>query len=185
MYSVNDINKLLQDYLGSKKGQTFLKENGVSANLYTDADLVQIAHDIKSNIINTFLGMTKHASLVDARDYFNSSHVKVSKAKAFKNGNRVNIIFSDYSLFRPSLVRRNGQSSSGIHDIFALITNGTSYKGNVYGYWTYSKNKSYGAKDRWTKGSLPRAPKPFISNIIKQYETQYPGLEISYPLEWK
>jgi len=188
MISANEINALLKDYLKSSDGQDFLKKQGISINFYDEEQLRQIAEHLKNDIINEFLRITSHASLVDAQDYFNDTKVKIGKLQHLKSGDKVNISFSSKALFRPSLMNRNGQpTGSGINDIFALITNGTTKKTNLYGYWTYYDDwaKSFTLETNWTRAWLPRQAKPFIEQIIKQYEAAYPGLKITYPPEWR
>ena len=108
MISANEINALLEDYLKSSDGQDFLKRQGISINFYDESQLIHIANNIKNDIINEFLRITNHASLVDAQDYFGGTYVKVGKVRHTKNGDKVNINFSDHALYRPSLVARNG-----------------------------------------------------------------------------
>lgn len=187
MISANEINALLEDYLKSSDGQDFLKKQGVSINFYDEEQLRQIAEHLKNDIINEFLRITNHASLIDAQDYFGGAHVKVGKVSHTKNGDKVNINFSDHALYRPSLVGRNGKpTGEGINDIFALITNGTNKQSRVYGYWTYySEGMGYGAEETWTRAWLPRRGKPFIEAIIRHYEAANPGLKITYPPNWR
>lgn len=188
MISANEINALLEDYLKSSDGQDFLKKQGISISFYDESQLIHIANNIKNDIINEFLRITNHASLVDAQDYFGGAHVKVGKVRHTKNGDKVNINFSDHALYRPSLVARNGKpTGEGINDIFALITNGTSKQARVYGYWTYydDGSKGYTGDEGWTRAWLPRQPKPFIEAIIKHYEAVNPGLKIEYPPSWR
>ena len=187
MISANEINALLKDYLKSSDGQDFLKKQGVSISFYNEEQLRQIAEHLKNDIINEFLRITHHASLIDAQDYFGGAHVKVGKVSHTKNGDKVNINFSDHSLYRPSLVGRNGKpTGGGVNDIFALITNGTNKQARVYGYWTYySEGMGYGAEETWTRAWLPRRGKPFIEAIIKHYEAANPGLKITYPPNWR
>lgn len=187
MISANEINSILEDYLKSNDGQSFLKKQGISVNFYDETQLKHIAENIKNDIINKFLEITNHASVIDAEDYFGSAYVKVGKVRQTKDGYKVNINFSEHALYRPSLIGRNGKSTgSGVDDIFALITNGTSKQGKVYGYWTYySKGMGYGAQENWTRAWLPRHPKPFIEAIIKKYEAVNPGLKITYPPSWR
>ena len=171
--SIDNTNNRMKVIIGVNESQT--------------RQLIHIANNIKNDIINEFLRITNHASLVDAQDYFGGTYVKIGKVSHTKNGDKVNINFSDHSLYRPSLVARNGKpTGEGINDIFALITNGTSKQARVYGYWTYySEGMGYGAEENWTRAWLPRQPKPFIEAIIKHYEAAYPGLKISYPLNWR
>ena len=188
MISANEINALLEDYLKSKDGQDFLKKQGISISFYNEEQLRQIAEHLKNDIINEFLRITNHASLVDAQDYFGGAYVKVGKVSHTKNGDKVNINFSDHALYRPSLVGRNGKpTGSGVNDIFALITNGTSKQARVYGYWTYYDDVSegYTGDEGWTRAWLPRRGKPFIEAIIKHYEAANPGLKITYPPNWR
>ena len=70
MISANEINALLEDYLKSSDGQDFLKKQGISISFYDESQLIHIANNIKNDIINEFLRITNHASLVDAQDYF-------------------------------------------------------------------------------------------------------------------
>jgi len=187
MVSANEINVILENYLKSQDGQTFLKEQGLSVYFYNDNQLIHIAENIKNDIINEFLKITNHASLIDAQDYFKGSYVKVGKVRQLQDGYKVNIIFSDHALYRPSLIGRGGKSTgNGVDDIFALITNGTDRQGKVFGYWTYySEGMGYGGEELWTRAWLPRRPKPFIEAIIKHYEAVNPGLTISYPPSWR
>ncbi len=187
MISANDINAILENYLKSKDGQDFLKKQGISISFHNEEQLRQIAEHLKNDIINEFLRITNHASLVDAQDYFGSAYVKVGKVSHTKSGDKVNINFSDHALYRPSLVGRNGKpTGSGVDDIFALITNGTNKQARVYGNWTYySEGLGYGAETTWTRAWLPRRAKPFIEAIIKHYEAANPGLKITYPPSWR
>lgn len=187
MISANEINALLEDYFKSSDGQNFLKKQEISISFYNEEQLRQIAEHLKNDIINEFLRITNHASLVDAQDYFGSAHVKVGKVSHTKNGDKVNINFSDHALYRPSLGGRNGKSTGGgVNDIFALITNGTSKQARVYGYWTYySEGMGYSAEETWTRAWLPRRGKPFIEAIIKHCEAANPGLKITYPPNWR
>ena len=122
MISANEINALLENYLKSNDGKDFLNKQGISISFYDEEQLRQIAEHLKNDIINEFLRITNHASLIDAQDYFGGAHVKVGKVSHTKNGDKVNINFSDHSLYRPSLVGRNGKpTGEGINDIFALI----------------------------------------------------------------
>jgi len=194
MISANEINTLLEDYLKSSDGRDYLKKQGVSISFYNEEQLRQIAEHLKNDIINEFLRITNHASLIDAQDYFSSARVKVGKVSHTKNGDKVNINFSDHSLYRPSLWAMTskkhssaGYTGSGVKDIFALITNGTSKSGDVYGYWTYYDNgtQGYTGDTNWTRAWLPRRGKPFIEAIIKHYEAANPGLKITYPPSWR
>ena len=187
MISANEVNLILRQYLNTSDGQALLKTNGINAPFYNETKLLQIAEEIKEEIINTFLSITNHASLVDAQDYFGSSYVKVGKVRHLKAADKVSISFSSHALYRPSLIGRNGKpTGKGINDIFALITNGTGKQAKVYGYWTYySEGMGYGAEETWTRAWLPRIGKPFIQNIISKYESLYPGIEIDCPPEWQ
>lgn len=188
MISANEISLILKQYLNTSDGQALLKANGVNTSLYDEVKLLQIAEEIKEEIINTFLSITNHASLVDAQDYFGSSYVKVGKVRHLKASDKVSISFSSHALYRPSLIGRNGKpTGEGINDIFALITNGTGKQAKVYGYWTYYDDVSegYTGDEGWTRAWLPRIGKPFIQKIISKYESLYPGIEIDCPPEWQ
>lgn len=194
MISANEINTLLEDYLKSSDGRDFLKKQGVSISFYNEEQLRQIAEHLKNDIINEFLRITNHASEVNAKEYFMGTNVKVGKVRHNKDGDKVVINFSDFSLYRPSLWASSsekyptaGYTGSGVKDIFALITNGTSKSGNVYGYWSYydTGEKQYVGNEGWTRAWLPRRGKPFIEAIIKHYEAAYPGLKITYPPNWR
>ncbi len=194
MISANEINALLKDYLKSTDGQGFLKKQGISISFYDETQLIHIANNIKNDIINEFLRITNHASEVDAKEYFMGTNVNVGKVRHNKDGDKVVIKFSDFSLYRPSLWARPsekyptaGYTGGGVKDIFALITNGTSATGNVYGYWSYydTDAKQYVGNEGWTRAWLPRRGKPFIEAIIKHYEAANPGLKITYPPNWR
>ena len=182
MISANEINTNLEGYLKSANGQDFLKKQGVSINYYDETQLKYIAENLKNDMINKFLKITNHASVVDAQDYFGSSCVRVRKVRHKKGGDQVEMNFSDHALYRLSLADYNGKSTGrDSADIFAFITNGTGKQGNVYGYWTYdSKGMGYGAEETWT-----RHPKPFIESIIKHYKAVNPGLTITHPTSWR
>lgn len=194
MISANEVNLILRQYLSTSDGQALLKTNGINVSFYDEVKLLQIAEEIKDEIINTFLSITNHASLVDAQDYFGSSYVKIGKVRHLKASDRVSISFSSHALYRPSLWAMTskehssaGYTGSGVKDIFALITNGTSKSGNVYGYWTYydSGTQGYTGDTNWTRAWLPRIGKPFIQKIINKYESLYPGIKINCPTEWQ
>lgn len=194
MISANEVNSILRQYLSTSDGQALLKNNGINVSFYDEAKLLQIAEEIKDKIINTFLSITNHASLIDAQDYFGSSYVKIGKVRHLKAADRVSISFSSHALYRPSLWAGSsekyptaGYTGSGVKDIFALITNGTSKSGNVYGYWSYydAGEKQYVGNEGWTRAWLPRIGKPFIQKIINKYESLYPGIEIDCPPEWQ
>lgn len=194
MISANEINVLLEDYLKSSDGQDFLKKQGVSINFYDETQLIHIANNIKNDIINEFLRITSHASEVDAKEYFMGTNVNVGKVRHNKDGDKVVINFSDFSLYRPSLWARPsekyptaGYTGGGVKDIFALISGGASGSSKARGYWTYydGDTKGYTGDEFFTRALLPRRGKPFIEAIIKHYEAVNPGLKITYPPNWR
>lgn len=190
MISANEINALLEDYLNSASGKSFLKKQGVSVKIYDEVTLLKIAEDLKNEIINEFLRITKHASELSAKNYFSGVYVDISKKH---NTKQAIINFIDTSLYRPSLYAppsnkhpNGGFTGEGIRDIFALISNGTTYNtSRPAGYWTYNDQGSYGTNGAFAHALNPRKGKPFITNIIKKFETANPGLKITYPSEWR
>lgn len=176
MLTLQDVNEIIAEYVGSSAGQAHLKTSGA---FYTQDEMRQIALRLRSDIVSGFLSLLKSGS----SNMSDMGHVSVEVV----GENRVEIRFPPGALRRTSLLRRdkNGYTGEGVQDIFALFTQEWATRANVYGYW--HGGDSSRAKDSKrgvikSRGYYPG--NPWISHIVAGYEMAYPGLMIIYPEEW-
>lgn len=79
--------------------------------------------------------------------------------------------------------------STGVYDIFGLLTQGYTISGRVpVGQW-HSENIAFEVLGSQDYGDhIPARPKregnPFVAGVVKTFEARYPGLKIEFPELW-
>lgn len=190
MYSADDINELLKQYISSPAGKKHLKEKGVQVFAHNKKSAMRIAQMLKDDINNTFLSKITDDD-PDALDYFSPKWVSVTPIN-INNQWTIKITYSKHALYRPSLWARKskkyskeGFTGSGVKDVFALFTNGYSTSKRVFGYWShFSQGQGYMGDSSWTASKTHRQPDSFIAQIVKDYESRYPEIKINFPRSW-
>ena len=195
MLTVSDIDRIIKEYCISPAGQRALKEQGVEdLQLYNETEMVQLANELRDDIINAYLGVVKSPD-----KYFDIKTTRISEPRVMSNKVwKVNISFSGKGLSRRSLAvmyDTNGKAyntdvaggsigftGKGVYDIFGLFTQGYSTK-RVFGEW-WDNQSDLGTLGIFIGSMAVRHANSFISDTIHRFEAQHPYVEVNYPKLW-
>jgi len=199
MITENELKELVAQYLKTEDGGKDVEDAGYSFTTYTKEDIYQIAVELRDTLVNAFLSVVREP---DA--HFDMSGINIGTPTQNKDGQWViRVLFSDASLYRPSLDRVYGGrvyfTGVGVKDIFALFTQGYSTK-PVYGFWwstnggkgkpswwsysTPDKSDNGTEKSYWIRSKAKREANGFINRSIAEFEKKYPLVHVEYPKEW-
>ena len=186
MIDENEIMALIKNFVQTKEGQDWLKEQNINVAPFDKDEMIQLANQLKNDIINAFLSIVQ-----DPEKEFKANLVRVYPPKVNKNNQwHLTISFGQKALFRPSLYNWDSENQqdtftgSGVYDIFGLFTQGYVSK-PVYGDWV--KDNGHGDWDEVAhniRSKTARAANSFITDTINAFKKEHPLIEVEYPKEW-